>query len=119
MRTLNFTKAGLVAILAVMTACGTDFEIDSFKDTRDGQEYKTIQLGGHIWMAENIRYNIGRNICRDDDPSCEKYGRYYYPNTVELVCPGGWTLTDKSQMRSDFREYYINLTLKKLGLSRE
>ncbi|WP_288800172.1 FISUMP domain-containing protein [uncultured Fibrobacter sp.] len=119
MRILNFTSAGLVAILAVMTACGSDFEIDTFKDTRDGQEYKTIQLGGHIWMAENMRYNIGRNICRDDDPSCEKYGRYYYPNTVELVCPGGWTLTNKRQMEIDYVAYYTNPILKKLGLSPE
>ena len=27
MRILNFTSAGLVAILAVVTACSTDFEI--------------------------------------------------------------------------------------------
>lgn len=30
----------------------------SFTDERDGQEYKCIQVGDQVWMAENLRYRI-------------------------------------------------------------
>jgi len=28
----------------------------SFTDPRDGNTYRTVELAGQIWMAENIRY---------------------------------------------------------------
>ena len=84
-----------------------------FTDSRNGQVYNTVQIGGQCWMAENL--NIGTMInssidptnngeiekyCYDDDPSnCVEYGGLYKwdemmeYSTMEAsqgICPMGW-----------------------------
>ena len=82
-------------------------------DSRDGQSYSTIQIGGQCWMAENL--NLGVRIdgeetmvdndtiekyCYDDDPAnCETYGglyqwwemmQYTTLQATQGICPTGW-----------------------------
>lgn len=61
----NYILLLLLAVV-VMTACDSEepkiiapqAQIGSFLDERDGNEYKTITVGGQTWMAENLRYRL-------------------------------------------------------------
>ena len=86
---------------------GGEVGASEFVDSRDSQIYKTVEIGGQVWMAENLNYFDSddslyhRTHCFKDSASyCEKQGRLYAWNVAMVACPTGWELPSKADFDS-------------------
>lgn len=70
-------------------------------DTRDGQTYRTVELNGLLWMAENLNFKTpeGSWFYEDKPENGEKYGRLYTWEAAKKACPPGWRLPTDEEWR--------------------
>lgn len=74
-----------------------------FTDSRDSQEYETIELNNKTWMAENLNYytDAGSWYYNNDSlANSEIYGRLYTRTVAKNSCPSGWHLPSRNEWNS-------------------
>lgn len=69
-------------------------------DSRDGKVYKTIEISGKTWMAQNLDYDDGTSWYYNDDTSTALFGRLYTWHAANSVCPTGWHLPSFDEWQS-------------------
>ena len=78
----------------------------TFSDTRDGKTYKTIEVNGLIWMAENLNFETeGSWWYQDNEANGKKYGRLYTWDAAVRACPSGWRLPTNEEWQELIESY--------------
>ena len=70
-------------------------------DNRDGRSYKLHNVGGKLWMAQDLAFKTGNSMCFDDNEAkCEEYGRLYAYVGATRACPPGWRLPSREEAQA-------------------
>lgn len=86
----------ITSLFFLLTSCS-----ESFTDSRDGQSYDVVKIGGLTWMAENLNFETTGSFCPEGDSrNCKRLGRLYSWAEAKSVCPDGWRLPTKENFES-------------------
>lgn len=96
-------------------------EYGLFLDTRDGQFYKTIDIDGVVWFAENLNYALEGSLCFENNQYyCDIYGRLYTQKQVldegdsiptgywQGICPPGSHVSTYDEYYTVYQAYSYN-----------
>ena len=82
------------------------FSQNTFKDTRDNIEYKTVEINGLTWMAENLQFRPKKtsleaiNVYNDSIHMKDSTQGYFYAIAdFSKVIPKGWRLPTMADVK--------------------
>ena len=126
MNRINVFMMMLIAGMLIFSGCSKEersitenpdpkFETGVFTDSRDGNTYHWVKLGGKTWFTENLKFKAetGCWAYNNDETLVTKYGYLYnWATAVDTnTVPEGWHLPSKNEW------VFLLDTLSKLGLS--
>ena len=93
-------KLYICPLLVLLSTClfGQTNRTGVFKDSRDGQTYKTVTIGDQVWLAQNLNYATENGSWTvPGDPTGMQFGRYYTWEAAKEAVPAGWHLPSKKE----------------------
>jgi len=95
-------KKHCYTLLVFVFSISSFAQSNTFIDNRDGKVYKTVKIGLHTWIAENLAFKADSNCWAydNDQNNLAKYGYLYNWETAKSVCPAGWHLPTKEEFES-------------------
>ncbi len=94
---------------------------DTFRDPRDGNEYKTVSINNTVWFVDNLKFETATSHCPshgNSDGDCESGNFYTYQESRD-VCPAGWALPELSDWEELVAVMSADITMHKYNFKKQ